>query len=115
MLRSSFSSDSISVHVPIILFGSLTSTFISIFVKSPGLYFIRSGEYNAQTLFLKLFGLFIFLSIKKIIALDIFSDKRMITKCLLCNFEENNSLERMKRHYIDVHKVAENNKFLSTC
>ena len=35
----------------------------------------------------------------------------MITKCLLSNFEENNSPERMKRHYTGVHKVHENNEF----
>ena len=34
----------------------------------------------------------------------------MITKCLYSNFENNKSPERMKRHYIDIHKVDENNK-----
>ena len=35
----------------------------------------------------------------------------MLSKYLLCNFNDNNSVERMKRHYIDVHKVDEINKF----
>ena len=34
----------------------------------------------------------------------------MITKCLYSNFENDNSPERVKRHYIDIHKVDENNK-----
>ena len=35
----------------------------------------------------------------------------MLSKYLLCNFKDNNSVERMKRHYIDVHKVDEKNNF----
>ena len=111
MLRPSLSSNGIDVHVPIMLFDSLRQIFISIFFKSPGLNVIRSGEYNVKTLFSKLFRLFIFLSTKKVITLDVFRDKKMITKCLLCNFKENNSPGQMKRHYTDVHKVDENNKF----
>ena len=35
----------------------------------------------------------------------------MLSKCLLCDFNDNNSIEQMKRHYINVRKVDEKNKF----
>ena len=54
MLRPSLSSDGINVHVPIILFGSLTPIFMSIFLNSPGLNVICFGKYNAKVLFPKL-------------------------------------------------------------
>ena len=37
----------------------------------------------------------------------------MLTKCLLCNFQDNDSPEQMKKHYIDVHKVDTKNKFFT--
>ena len=36
----------------------------------------------------------------------------MLPKYLLCNFNDNNSVESLKIHCIDVHKVDEKNKFL---
>ena len=36
----------------------------------------------------------------------------MLSKYFLCNFNNNNSVEGMKRHYTDVHKVDEKNNFL---
>ena len=35
----------------------------------------------------------------------------MLSKFLLCDFNSNNSIEQIKRHYIDIHKIDEKNDF----
>ena len=35
----------------------------------------------------------------------------MLSKYLLCSFNDNNSVDQMKRHYIDIHKVDEKHEF----
>ena len=102
-------SDGNRIQVPWMFYGNVIPIFVSTDLCSPCLKVILSGKYSVLNVIFQVFWSFCISFYRKSnnsFCHNFFSKlKTMLSNYLLCNFNDNNSVERMKKHYIDIHKV----------